>query len=305
MVMPPLPAELRAAYPFESHWFDRGGGIRLHHLDEGEGPPVVMLHGNPTWSFHFRTLVSALRATHRCIVPDHVGMGLSDKPADAEYAYTLGTRVDDLEQLLDHLDVTVPVTLVLQDWGGMIGAAWALRRAGRVARLVVLNTAAFLLPQTRAFHWQLGFARSVVARPLMLGLGGFTEAALRTCVLRPGRMNDSLRAAYRWPHRTWQERRAVLRFVEDIPLTEGDPAWAIASEVDRRIGEISKLPTLVAWGGQDFVFDGHFLAEWRKRFPKAEIHELPDCGHWVLEDATEEIVGWVKEFLGRGYPGAP
>lgn len=111
------------AYPFASHFFDRGG-IRLHYLDEGTGDPVVMLHGNPTWSYYYRNLVAALKARFRCVVPDHIGCGLSDKPQPPHYDYSLQSRVEDLTALLDHLGVRDNVTLVLHDWGGMIGMAW-------------------------------------------------------------------------------------------------------------------------------------------------------------------------------------
>src|SRR5262245_29952549 len=134
-----------ALYPFAGHFFD-AGGVRLHYLDEGRGPPVVMLHGNPTWSFYYRTLVLRLRDRYRCVVPDHVGCGLSDKPDESRYPYTLERRVQDLTALLDHLRFDRDVTLVLHDWGGMIGSAWATRFPERVKRLVVLNTAAFPLP---------------------------------------------------------------------------------------------------------------------------------------------------------------
>src|SRR5262252_891927 len=107
-------------YPFQSHFLDRNG-IQYHYLDEGAGEPIVMLHGNPTWSFYYRRLVLALRDSYRTIVPDHVGSGLSDKPDDSRYAYTLTQRVQDLETLLEHLEVKSDITLVLHDWGGMIG----------------------------------------------------------------------------------------------------------------------------------------------------------------------------------------
>src|SRR6184192_124065 len=124
----PLPSDApaidRDLYPFAGHFFDTGGGIRLHYLDEGHGPPVVMVHGNPTWSFYYRDLVRRLRGRYRCVVPDHVGCGLSDKPPAARYPYSLERRVADLTALLDHLRLDRDVTLVLHDWGGMIGTAW-------------------------------------------------------------------------------------------------------------------------------------------------------------------------------------
>ena len=104
--------------------FDRRG-LRLHYIDEGQGEPVVMLHGNPTWSFMYRRLIDSLHHSHRVIVPDHIGCGLSEKPDDSRYSYTLKSRVDDLESLLDHLGLDRDLTLVLHDWGGMIGMAYA------------------------------------------------------------------------------------------------------------------------------------------------------------------------------------
>ena len=135
-----------ALYPFQSRFFEHLG-LRLHYLDEGAGDPVVMLHGNPTWSFYYRRLVEALRTSHRVIAPDHIGCGLSDKPDDGHYDYTLARRVEDLDALLEWLGVEKNVTLVLHDWGGMIGMTWACRHPERIARIVVLNTAAFPMPR--------------------------------------------------------------------------------------------------------------------------------------------------------------
>src|SRR6516165_1806772 len=139
--------------------FDRDG-LRFHYLDEGKGEPVVMLHGNPTWSFHYRVLVEALRPDYRVIVPDHIGCGRSDKPGDDRYEYTLDSRVRDLEALLGHLRIGAGSTLVLHDWGGMIGMTYAARHPERVARLMILNTAAFHQPTSKPIPWQLRLARS-------------------------------------------------------------------------------------------------------------------------------------------------
>src|SRR6516165_91136 len=141
-------------YPFESHYFD-SNGLRLHYLDEGRGDPIVMLHGNPTWSFYFRNLVLALRGRHHCIVPDHIGCGLSDKPTAEQYDFSLKSRIDDLEQLLEHLNLRDNVTLVLHDWGGMIGMGYAVRHPERIRRLIVLNTAAFHKPAAKRLPWGL------------------------------------------------------------------------------------------------------------------------------------------------------
>ena len=121
-------------YPFTPKQFQPRPGLSMSYLDEGprDGEVVVMLHGNPSWSYYWRTLVSGLSDKYRCIVPDHIGMGFSDKPDDADYDYTLQSRVDDVEALLKHLGITGPVTLAVHDWGGMIGFGWALSHAAQV-----------------------------------------------------------------------------------------------------------------------------------------------------------------------------
>jgi haloalkane dehalogenase len=132
-------------YPFEPQAFVHANGLKQSYLDEGprDGEVVVMLHGNPSWSFYWRHLVLGLRDRYRCIVPDHIGMGLSDKPDDSKYEYTLASRIADLDALLAHLGISGPVTLAVHDWGGMIGFGWALRHSDRIRRLVILNTASF------------------------------------------------------------------------------------------------------------------------------------------------------------------
>src|SRR5262245_53540068 len=151
-------------YPFSGHYLDLGG-LRYHYLDEGRGEPLVMLHGNPTWSFYYRNLVLGLRDAYRTIVPDHIGCGLSDKPDDARYEYSLRQRVADLETLLDHLELRENLTLVLHDWGGMIGMAFAHRYLERIKRLILLNTAAFPLPPAKRLPWSLWWCRTPLAGP--------------------------------------------------------------------------------------------------------------------------------------------
>lgn len=282
--------------PSAPRLFDRGGGIRMHFVDEGAGDPVVMLHGNPSWSFLYRELVRGLRDRFRCVAPDHVGMGLSDAPGDGAYGYTLSTRVDDLESLLEHLGVRARVTLVLHDWGGMIGMAWAARRPERVSRLVVLNTAAFPLPAGTALPRELRLARSPVLGPLLVrGCNALVRGAARRCTVRP--LPAEVAAEYGRPHGSWARRLAVLRFVQDIPLGPGDRAWPVVQGTEAALPRFRGLPTLVCWGMRDFVFDAGFLDGWTRRFPEAEVHRFEDAGHWVLEDAGREIVPLVRRFL--------
>jgi haloalkane dehalogenase len=274
------------------------GGLRMHYRDSGSGAPVLMLHGNPSWSYYYRGLIEALRGSCRCIAPDHIGMGLSDKPGDDRYDYTLSRRVDDVEALLESLGIRTGLTLVLHDWGGMIGMAYASRHPERIARLVVLNTAAFLLPQGKALPWQIKLGRdSLLGTLLIRGFNAFAVGAASLCVARP--MSAETRAAYLAPYGSWAERIATLRFVQDVPLFPGDRTYAAVQEVQDGLHRFAKLPMLVCWGMKDFVFDDLFLREWRKRFPDAEYHEFPEAGHYVLEDEGPAIAALVQDFLAR------
>jgi pimeloyl-ACP methyl ester carboxylesterase len=285
-------------YPFTPHRFEVRPGLSMSYLDEGprDAPPVVMVHGNPSWSYYYRKLVLALRGSHRCIVPDHIGMGLSDKPGDERYDYTLGSRIDDLEALLAHLGIEENVTLVVHDWGGMIGFGWALRKPSRIARLVILNTGAFPLPASKPMPWQLTLGRdSKFGALLIRGLNAFSSAASYVGVKK--KMPADVRRAYVAPYDSWANRISTVRFVQDIPLKPGDKAWNIVEEGGRRLHEFADRPALICWGMQDFVFDQHFLQGFRERLPNAQVHEFPEAGHYVLEDEAERIVPLVKEFL--------
>jgi pimeloyl-ACP methyl ester carboxylesterase len=287
-------------YPFTPQRFEVRPGLSMSYLDEGprDAPPVVMVHGNPSWSYYYRKLVLALQGSHRCIVPDHIGMGLSDKPGDDRYEYTLKSRIDDLDALLEHAGVCANVTLVVHDWGGMIGFGWALRHPERIARLVVLNTGAFPLPASKAMPWQLSLGRdSKLGALLIRGLNAFSGAASYVGVKR--RMPADVRRAYVAPYDSWDNRIATVRFVQDIPLKPGDKAWSIVEEGGRRLHEFADRPAILLWGMRDFVFDHHFLRGFRERLPKAEVHEFPAAGHYVLEDEADRIVPLVQDFLAR------
>lgn len=283
-------------YPFASHFHDRRG-LKLHYLDEGSGDPVVMLHGNPTWSYYYRNLVAALSPTHRCIVPDHIGCGLSDKPQPPRYDYSLDSRVADLTDLLDRLGVRENVTLVLHDWGGMIGMAWAARHASAIKRLVILNTAAFPLPASKPLPVRLKIGRNTrIGAWMIRGLNAFCKHAASVGVKRKP-MSKDVRGWYLHPYDSWANRVAVLKFVQTIPLKHDDPGMDIVLEAAEGLKQFASTPNLVCWGMQDFVFDHHFLAEWERRMPHARIHRFEDCGHYILEDAADQVVPMVRDFI--------
>lgn len=282
--------------PFTPHYIERNGQ-QYHYVNEGEGSPVVMVHGNPSWSFYYRNLVKNLSKNHQCIVPDHIGCGLSDKPSDEDYDYTLKSRIDDLEALLEHLNVKKNITLVVHDWGGMIGLGYAARYPDRIKRLVVLNTGAFHLPKTKSFPFALWLGRNTtLGTVLVRGFNAFSGLASFIGVKRKA-MPKEIRQAYVAPFNSWQNRISTLRFIQDIPLKPHHRNYQLVSEIADNLKTFENLPVLICWGLKDFVFDKHFLAEWQQRFPNAKVHAYDDCGHYILEDASAEVVPLINDFL--------
>ena len=287
-------------YPFTPRRFDVRPGIAMSFLDEGprDGEVIVMLHGNPSWSYYWRHLVLGLRDQYRCIVPDHVGMGLSDRPDDAHYAYTLQSRIDDLDALLKHLGIDGPVTLAVHDWGGAIGFGWALRAPSRVRRLVITNTAAFPLPAAKRFPKRLAMGRdSRLGGWLIRRFNLFARGAARLGTERT--LPKDVREAYAGVYDGWDNAISTLRFMQDIPLGEGDAAWLLVKAMQAALPAYADRPAFIGWGLRDFVFDRHFLGGFRAALPNAEVHAFEDANHYVLEDRHEVLVPALRDFLDR------
>jgi haloalkane dehalogenase len=289
-------AGIKHIYPFTSHFIQRHGW-NYHYLDEGCGPAVVMLHGNPTWSFYYRNLVKALAPEYRTIVPDHMGCGLSDVPPEKAYDYSLESRIEDLEVLLSHLNLAAPLTLVLHDWGGIIGMAYAVKYPQRISRLVILNTAAFLPPRGKQLPLRLKLIRDlpILAIPSVLGLNLFARGALWMATQKglPADVRQGLIA----PYNNWRNRLATLKFVQDIPLTPADASYRIVKAVEDNLDRLRHIPMQICWGQHDFVFDRDYFGEWRRRFPQARTQLYEDAGHYVLEDQPKQVVSDIKRFL--------
>ena len=294
MVTPETAAEF--IRPFRSRWLDIDG-FRCHCLDEGpeDAPVLLMLHGNPTWSFYYRSLVTAFRGAYRVVVPDHMGCGLSDKPDP--YPYTLARHVENLEALVATLKLR-KITLLMHDWGGAIGMGYATRYPENVSRLVAFNTAAFYSPLCPL---RIRICRlPLVGALLVRGLNGFCRAAFRFATSRRERFSREVRAGYLAPYDSWRNRIAVHEFVKDIPLEADHQSRATLDQIESGLPRLNAKPFLILWGADDFCFTvTGFLPEWRARFPDAEVHVLEDAGHYVVEDAHERVTPLLTAFLER------
>jgi pimeloyl-ACP methyl ester carboxylesterase len=288
-----LPAPVRELYPWTGHTITGPDAHAQHFLDEGEGPVLLMLHGNPTWSFYYRELVRNLSADHRCVVPDHIGCGLSDKPAD--WGYRIPDHVDRLCALIEALDLR-DITLVVHDWGGAIGYSAAIRMPERFRRFVVFNTAAFLLPLPAALRALRipGYGHLMVQ-----GLNGFLHMGMNLAVGHKDRFRGAVKQGYFAPYRSWAERLVIRRFIEEIPIEADHPNRALLQTLDEGLPSLLDHPHLVCWGTQDPVFHTGYLEGWQQRLPDGEFHIFDDCSHWVVEEATERILPLMRDFLGR------
>ena len=285
-----LPPDIAGLYPFTRHFFKLPDGNRMHYIDEGHGPVVVMLHGNPTWSWMYRNLVVALSGRFRCIALDHIGCGFSDKPQD--YAYTLAQHTRNVRLLLDNLGIT-NYTLVAHDWGGAIGMDLAGRNPDQVNRMVLMNTAAFTsmdMPMRIAIC-KIPYLGDFLVR----GFNAFAEAAVRMAVERP--LTKAVAKGFVWPYRNWHDRIATLRFVQDVPMSSKHRSFAELKRVEESLSALEGKPLLLCWGMRDWCFTPAFLKEWQRRFPKAEVEMVDNAGHYLLEDEGERVVVRIQEFL--------
>jgi haloalkane dehalogenase len=283
----------RHLYPFASHHFEVGGH-RIHYVDEGAGPPLLFVHGNPTWSFHWRNLLTAFRDRYRVVAIDHLGCGLSDKPQD--WPYRLGGHIANLQALIERLDLR-NITLLAQDWGGAIGLGAAVAMPDRFGRFVLFNTGAF---HGGRMPVRIGVCRIPVLGPLAVrGGNAFARAALQMTMRHPERLTPEIRAGILAPYGNWHDRVAIQRFVEDIPLAPSHCSYETLSAIERGLPALSSRPVQLIWGLRDWCFTPWFLERFEQVFPQAEVHRLADAGHWVVEDAHEQIVPLVTQFLAK------
>ncbi|WP_328400591.1 alpha/beta fold hydrolase [Nocardia sp. NBC_00403] len=283
-----IPAEL---YPFASH-FEKIDGSRVHYVDEGSGPPLILLHGNPTWSFLYRDVIKGLRDQYRCIAIDYPGFGLSQ--ASPGYGFTPAEHAHVVEQLVTRLDLR-DVTLMVQDWGGPIGFAVATRHPDRFVAFVVGNTWAWPKsdPGTQAFSRFLG---GPIGGRLILHHNFFVERIIPAGVRRK-KLPDAVMDAYRGPFPTPESRRPVHVFPREILRSR-----AFLAEVEQGLAVLRDRPALLVWGTKDVAFRAPERRRWEQQFVDHRTVLLDGAGHYIQEDAADEIVAAIIEWRNPGTP---
>lgn len=279
----------RDEYPFDSKWAEVDGQV-MHYVDEGTGPVLLMVHGNPTWSFAWRHLIKELSSEYRVIAVDHLGCGFSAKPQSDVYA--LDNHISRLVGLIECLDLT-DITLFAHDWGGGIGMGAAGRLPDRFGRFVLMNTAAF---RSQRIPLRIAACRIPLLGTLgMQGMNLFSVAALKMASERP--LSDSAKRGLIAPYNNWANRRAVREFVHDIPLKPSHRSYQTLKAVEDGLAQFRKCPMLLIWGMKDWCFSPHFYEEFCQRFPDAVRHPIADAGHYVFEDAQDELLQASRKFL--------
>lgn len=293
-------ADWRELYPFPSQFIELANGVKMHYVQTGanqddanaDRPTVLCVHGNPTWSFTYRRILTDLSSDVRVIAVDHVGCGLSDKPQ--QYPYSLEQHIANLLQLIEKLDLR-RITLLVHDWGGAIGLGAGLRVLERVEGAVILNTAAFPPPYVPL---RIAACRiPILGNWAMRQLNVFARAALTMTVNRLPRLDPAVAAGLIAPYSNWNNRVAIARFVQDIPRRPSDPAWQSLTKIEEQLPRLGKYPVSLVWGMRDWCFRPECLRRFQQLLPQANVQELADVGHYVMEDAADDVIGALRRQL--------
>ncbi len=287
--MQEIPTALKAEYPFPSNFHTTRDGHKLHYLDEGKGEVLILVHGNPTWSFFYRNLVKHLSKRFRVIVPDHIGMGLSDHPQD--YNYCLENHINNLKELTNSLNIS-NYSLGVHDWGGAIGLGLATDCPEKLQKLIILNTAAFTTP---IISKRIDLLRKGPWSEWMIRrFNGFAWPATFMAVTK--KLDKNIKNGYLFPYHDYKSRIATAKFVKDIPMSEDHPSYHTLLNIEKSLPMIN-CPKLIIWGGKDFCFHDYFYKKWNAIYPDAETMYLKNAGHYVLEDEPLKCLERIEQFL--------
>lgn len=260
------------------------GENKIHYVDVGAGKPILFVHGNPTWSYYYRNLISHFSKKNRCVALDHIGCGFSSKPQD--YEYTLENHIKNLMKLIETLDLS-DITLVVHDWGGAIGFGSATRMPERFSKFVILNTSAFFVDRI-PFRIHLCRRPKFFAKFFVQALNGFAYPATFMTTVR--KLTKEEKRNYLLPYNSYKNRIAVYSFVQDIPMEENHPSRKTLDEIESKLPLFKDKKIVIIWGGQDFCFNKAFFDKWKAIYPMAKSYYFEDASHYVIEDKLNETI---------------
>lgn len=278
----------REAYPFKPHYFARDG-VRMHYIDEGQGDAIVMVHGTSTWSFLYRDLVKALAPHYRCIVPDHLGFGLSDKPQDA--AYRPADHARRLRVLIDTLGLR-DLTLIVHDFGGPIGLSYAIEQPHNVRSLIVFNTWMWSLRGEPVAELAGIFGRGQLGTVVFQHLNFEHRVLFKMAWGKRVTLSPAIYQQYLKPFTQPRDRQAIQTMAREL---RDSSAWY--EELWQRRERIKDMPALLLWGLKDPIFKARHLGRWQALFTNAQTVTFPEAGHFVQEEVREVLGPLVGQFL--------
>lgn len=268
-------------------------GFKMHYVDEGEGEPIVCLHGEPTWGYLYRKFIPSLSKTNRVIVPDHMGFGKSDVPQDMPY--TLAQHIDNLTKLVLELDLE-DLTLVGQDWGGPIMFGFAVNYPDRIKRLVIMNTGIGVYPEDTK-TWVSDLVAKGTYEKILGNLKKSLPNLLAGGVGKETRITETMIRAYTAPFPNKASCKGAMAFPLDIPVGRNHPSASLMHSILERRNLLRDKNKVIIWGLKDPVFPRMILDWWLQTYPGTEVHELPEASHFLQEDAPDKIVKIIQEFL--------
>lgn len=280
----------RQAYPFTSKYFSVNGH-QLHYVDEGEGPVVLFVHGTPSWSFDYRHLIQHLSGSFRCIAIDLMGFGLSDKPKGYDYGTSKHVKV--LTQFIDHLQLS-DLHLVLHDFGGVIGMAYALDRPKQIQSITMFNSWLWDASEEPEFQKSAKILRSPLLPFMYLRLNFSPRFLIPKSYFNTAKLPKSVHRHYTKVFSKAAERHGPLAFARSIL---NDQAWF--GSLWEKIHRLEEKPILFIWGMQDPFVLPKYLDKYASAFSNAQIHRLEDCGHFPQEEKKEEVLESVGKFLDQ------
>lgn len=275
----------KTLYPFESRWMDLSSGARVHYVDEGRGPVLLLLHGNPTWSFLYRNVITGLKDRFRCVAPDYPGFGLSSAPTD--FGFTAKEQANVLAEFVQSLNITNYI-IMMQDWGGPIGFSLAGRAPEDVHGFIIGNTWAWPLERMgqKTFSRVMG---GPIGRAAALGFNGVVRFFMSRGVVNP--LKREVLDMYVAPFRRRDARSPTHIFPRQL-----HHAAPFLKAVSDSLPTLADKPTLILWGKKDFAFQKPERLRFERLFPNSRTILLPKAGHFIQEDAPSEIVMAIREW---------
>jgi len=271
----------RNEYPFKSHYFQQPIG-RMHYVDEGQGDPIVMIHGNPGWSFEFRKVIREMSRTNRCIAPDHIGFGLSDKPFDWDYLPR--SHAENFERFVEGLNLT-NMTLVVNDWGGPIGFSYAIKHPEKIRKFVILNTWLWSVKKDLYYQMFSNMMGGLLGRFLIRNFNFFGRVVVWMAFGDKTKLGNGIHAYYYKHLEKPQDRKGCYTFPKQII---GSSVWLDSLWQQRE--RINRLPATLVWGMKDIAFREKELNYWIANWNNPKVVRLSKAGHYPQEEAPEEVV---------------